>query len=279
MKTAIVNKIIPFSSVDGPGNRTAIFLQGCNINCLYCHNPETINVCINCGECIEYCPTGAIKRSENGKVIWNEKKCTDCDECIRVCKNLSTPKVRVMTAEEVALEINKYKPFIQGITVSGGECTLQSEFITELFRITKKMGLTNFIDSNGTVALWNKKELLEVTDKVMFDLKAYDINEHVKLTGEGNENVLENIVRLGEVDKIFEVRTVIVPDILNNSETVERTSKLIAGINNNIRYKLIKYRKYGVRKDLQGTESPLDSYMEYLKEVATQNGCKDVIIV
>ncbi|MCM1988421.1 YjjW family glycine radical enzyme activase [Oceanirhabdus seepicola] len=279
MKTAIVNKIIPFSSVDGPGNRTAIFLQGCNINCLYCHNPETINVCNNCGKCIAHCHSGAVSRAESGKVIWDEKKCTDCDECIRICKNNSTPKVKFMTAEEVALEINKYRPFIQGITVSGGECTLQSEFITELFSITKKMGLTNFIDTNGTVALWNKKELLEVTDKVMFDLKAYDINEHVKLTGEGNENVLENIVRLGEVDKIFEVRTVIVPEILNNSETVEKTSKLIAGINDAIRYKLIKYRKYGVRKDLKGIESPLDSYMEYLKEIATQNGCKDVVIV
>ena len=80
MKTAIINKIIPFSSVDGPGNRVVIFLQGCNISCLYCHNPETINTCINCGECIETCPTEAISIGIDGRIVWNEKKCIDCDE-------------------------------------------------------------------------------------------------------------------------------------------------------------------------------------------------------
>lgn len=68
-----INKIIPFSSVDGPGNRTAIFLQGCNFNCVYCHNPETINLCNNCGLCVRQCPTEALHIEEN-IVIWDKSK-------------------------------------------------------------------------------------------------------------------------------------------------------------------------------------------------------------
>ena len=72
--TAPVNKIIPFSCVDGPGNRTAVFLQGCNQNCLYCHNPETINLCRNCGACVKTCPAGALSMAD-GLVSYNYKVC------------------------------------------------------------------------------------------------------------------------------------------------------------------------------------------------------------
>ena len=98
---AIVNRIIPFSSVDGPGNRTAIFLQGCNINCKYCHNPETRRLCINCGACVGQCPAGALSLGEDNRVIWDQGACVQCDTCIHVCPNDSSPKVREMTPEEV----------------------------------------------------------------------------------------------------------------------------------------------------------------------------------
>ena len=69
-----VNKIIPFSSVDGPGNRTAVFVQGCNFNCHYCHNPETRAVCISCGDCVATCPAGALTRSAEGLVLFDPTK-------------------------------------------------------------------------------------------------------------------------------------------------------------------------------------------------------------
>ena len=83
--TAPVNKIIPFSSVDGPGNRTAIFLQGCNINCRYCHNPETRAVCISCGTCDIECPKHAIIISSKGKFSIDKEKCVGCGICLSVC--------------------------------------------------------------------------------------------------------------------------------------------------------------------------------------------------
>ena len=90
---ALVNKIIAFSCIDGPGNRTAIFFQGCNFKCTYCHNPETINKCVNCGLCVKVCPVDALNIVDK-KVTWDDKKCVACDACIRECDNLSTPKTK-----------------------------------------------------------------------------------------------------------------------------------------------------------------------------------------
>ena len=111
MTKGIVNKIIPFSAVDGPGNRTVIFLQGCNFDCLYCHNPETINFCNNCGICIETCEPKALSLI-NDKINWNTDICTQCDKCLDVCPSKSSPKTLYLSIEELFTEINKNKLFI-----------------------------------------------------------------------------------------------------------------------------------------------------------------------
>ncbi|GAA0121714.1 MAG: YjjW family glycine radical enzyme activase [Clostridium argentinense] len=277
-KTALVNKIIPFSTVDGEGNRTAIFLQGCNFNCLYCHNPETINTCINCGKCVNYCEYGALSMVD-GKVNYNREKCVNCDSCIAACNHNSSPKVSIMTVQDIMKVLNKTKYFISGITVSGGECTLQSDFLIELFREVKKLGLTTFLDTNGSLPIYDNLELLEVTDKTMIDLKAFDSEENKYLTGMKNETVIENINKLAKMDKIYEIRTVVVPEVLNNQRTVEMGSKLISELNPNIIYKLIKYRPLGVREDLIKSYTPSNEYMEKLKNIAMKNNVKNVVVV
>ncbi|QIB26747.1 YjjW family glycine radical enzyme activase [Caloranaerobacter azorensis] len=272
-----VNKILPFSSVDGPGNRTVIFLQGCNFDCLYCHNPETINYCINCGICVYECPYDALTIVDN-KVVWNEKCCKNCDLCIKVCPNLSSPKVKLMTVDEVMDFIKKVKPFISGITISGGECTLQYNFVIEIFRKTKAMGLTTFLDSNGYIPLNKLGLLVENMDMAMIDLKSFDRDEHLKLTGKDNQTVIENIKYLAEINKLYEVRTVIMPCVLDNYYNVDNISKLIASLNPNIRYKIIKYRPIGVRKGVCSF-MPDDKLMKKLFNLASRNGCKNVILV
>ncbi len=274
----IVNKIIPFSSVDGPGNRTSIFLQGCNFNCIYCHNPETINLCSNCGLCLLSCPTKALTK-DNGKVLWNKANCCNCDSCIKTCNSCSSAKVQSMSADEVMEEIMNYKPFISGITVSGGECTLQEEFLVELFKRAKKENLTCFIDSNGSKDFRKMNELTELCDKVMLDVKVWDKDTHNKYIQFDNTNVLNNLEYLISIDKLYEVRTVVVPDIFNNEETVERVSKIIGKSNLNIRYKLIIFRALGVREEIKNMKSPTLDTMEQLKLIAHKNGVKDVVIV
>lgn len=273
-----INKIIPFSNVDGEGNRMAIFLQECNYNCLYCHNPETINKCLSCGRCVSECPVGAIKLV-NGQVEYDINKCVNCDKCVSACERNSSPKISKLTVAEVMDKIDKIKYFISGITVSGGECSLQRDFLVELFAEVKKLGLTTFMDTNGSTPIYKDKELLDVTDKTMIDLKAFDVEDSIKLTGVDNEIVIKNIKELGAMDKIYEIRTVVVPDVLNNEYTVDEGSKLLASINPNIQYKLIKYRPMGVRKSLLKANSPSIEYMKELEAIVHRNGIKNTIIV
>jgi len=90
-RSALVSRVLPFSCVDGPGNRLVLFLQGCNFSCPGCHNPHTIGLCDDCGDCLAVCPSGALTMSE-GKVHWQEALCTDCDACLRPARAAPIPK-------------------------------------------------------------------------------------------------------------------------------------------------------------------------------------------
>lgn len=275
---AIVNRILPFSSVDGPGNRTVIFLQGCNFNCLYCHNPETINTCNNCGSCVKACKYNALSM-EGGKIIWDKALCENCDACLKHCPHSSSPKALEMTLEQVLIEIRKTRSFISGITVSGGECTLQSQFLLELFIEVKKMGLTTFVDTNGSTPLYKNEALLKAMDMAMLDVKSFKEEEHKMLTGMSNLVVLENLKELAIQNKLYEVRTVIVPETLENYLTVDKVSKQIAKLNPDIRYKIIKYRTNGVRTGMLNSYTPSEEIIKELIALANGNGCNNVICV
>lgn len=277
---AVVTNIIPFSSVDGPGNRTAIFLQGCNIDCKYCHNPETRKMCIHCGLCVNVCPAGALQMID-GKVMFEPVKCVKCDTCIRTCPHDSTPRTRKMTPEEVYAVVKKQVPFIRGITVSGGECMLRPDFIEELFRLAKRDKLTTLIDSNGTIPFQKYPKLLEVTDGVMLDIKAFDAKEHQNVTGVTNETVLENAVYLAERKKLYEVRAVIVPELYSTEESVRSIGAFLAPYLkiNDIQFKIIAYRPMGVRKQYANYPVPSSEYLQYLRDILVEQGFRHIVII
>ena len=152
-------------------------------------------------------------------------------------------------------------------------------FLVELFREIKKIGLSIFVDTNGTYDFANDTELVNLIDNVMLDIKSFKSKEHEVLTGMNNKMVLKNANYLGSIGKLYEVRTVIVPNILDNEYNVDNISKLIVSIDKNIRYKIIKYRPIGVREDKIKSVSPDDEYMDVLNDIAINNGCMDVIIV
>lgn len=277
---APVNKIIDHSLVDGDGNRTAIFFQGCPFRCQYCHNPETMALCIHCGLCVSHCPTGALSLRE-GKVVWEESLCVGCDSCLKACPHLSSPKVREMTVEEVVDRIRKNMPFIRGITCSGGECTLYASFMTQLFQKTKALGLSNLIDSNGVLDFSQAEELLSVSDGVMLDIKCFDRESHIRLTGQDNHLVLQNAVYLAQRGLLPEIRTVVIPGVLPNEDTVRRTCQLLSPYlgQGSIRYKLIAFRPMGVREEYRHYPVPSRSEMEALAGIARENGFSQVLIV
>ena len=279
--TAPVNKIIPFSVVDGPGSRFAVFFQSCGFSCAYCHNPETMRMCTGCGSCLEVCPSQALKRaggeSHTGSILWDPKLCCGCDACIKACTNSSSPRIRYMTAGDILEEMHTALPFIQGITVSGGECTIWELLVTELFGRVKQLGKTTFADTNGQRAFREMKELTRVMDKAMLDVKAWDERTHIRLTGQSNRTVLSNLEYLGSIGKLYEVRTVIVPGYLPNEETVEQVGRIIRDFPD-VRYKLIRFRTFGVKGDLREQESPSEEYMEELKQLALSRGVKEVVL-
>ena len=271
-RTARINKIIPFSNVDGPSNRMAIFFQGCPFNCLFCHNPETINICNNCGLCIKTCLSQALAL-EDDKVVWDKAKCVNCDTCIATCPNNSSPKILEMDTEELLKEIKKASPYIEGITTSGGECTLYMDYLLELFPKVKELGLTILLDSNGSYDFSNDDRLLSLIDGVMLDVKATNKEWSNTLISYPNEIVLKNLEYLLNQNKLYEVRTVIFPDKdEENKETIKYVSNIIK---DKCDYKLIRYRPFGVREEYKkvvGLTTTEESYAQESVDYAIKCG-------
>ncbi len=278
--TAPVNKIIPFSNVDGPSNRTAIFFQGCPFNCLFCHNPETINMCVNCGVCVKNCPVHALSFDDSGNVVWDKGKCVQCDTCIKVCPHCSSPKITMMSVADVMKEIRRTLPYIAGITTSGGECTLQNEFLIELFTEVQKLGKTCLIDSNGSFDFESDPRVLSVCDGVMLDVKAYPAEWHRHLIGHDREIVLKNLHYLLEQGKLYEVRTLIFPGRDDENEAAVRYVSEVIG--DRCFYKIIRYRPFGVREkylpELGDFTTDEDYAMKYVELAQSLGAAKAYII-
>ena len=276
---APVNRIIPFSNVDGPGNRTSIFFQGSPFNCLFCHNPETIHLCKNCGLCLETCPAGALS-VYGGTVRWDSAKCVQCDTCIKLCPHDASPKIRWMTVEDVLKEVRRAAAYTEGITTSGGECTLQNEFLIELFTEVHRLGKSCLIDSNGSFDFEADPRVLAVSEGVMLDVKAAEKTWSDELISYPQDVILKNLDYLLTVGKLYEVRSLIFP---GRDRENEETVRYVAGkIKDRCYYKIIRYRPYGVReryrKMLGEFETDAD-YAERFARLARSLGAEKAYVV
>lgn len=274
---APVNRILPFSSVDGPGNRCAVFLQGCSFNCLYCHNPETIRPCDGCGLCLSVCPTGAIRR-EGGAIRYDRHACVLCDACIKACPKSSCPRLRWLSPEQTMEELRRNLPFVRGLTVSGGECTLHRDYLLALADLAHQEGLTFLLDSNGSYDFEADRALTDAIDGVMLDVKAWDPQEHRRLCGCGNETVLRNLSYLARAGKLAEVRTVVVPEEMNAEETVRELSRRLCALGAAaVPYKLIRFRPMGVRAAYKQLRVPSEAEMVALETIARTEGMEQIV--
>lgn len=273
-----INKIIPVSTVDGPGARTAIFVQGCNLKCAYCHNPETINLCIHCGKCVPGCPVEALA-IEDKKVVWNEEICINCDNCVKVCPYLSSPKVKLYTPESLLEEIEPNIPFIRGITVSGGECTIYPNFISKLFSLVKARGKYTLIDANGKIDFSKYPEMLDHADGVMLDIKAWDDDVFKNLTeNERDVSICENIKYLLSRKKLFEIRLVCEKDWVDAKNSLKSLKECIPHEFADVSLKLIAYRNHSAKLRMKDTPSTTPEQMEIYRKYAESLGFKNIVV-
>jgi pyruvate formate lyase activating enzyme len=186
-----------------------------------------------------------------------------------------------MTAGAVMAEIEPSLPFIRGITVSGGECTLYPHFLRKLGKLTRERGLTFFLDSNGSYDFAKDPELLELSDGVMLDLKADpdDSAAHRRVTGREGYDILGQAELLARAGKLWELRTVVSPGLFDAAALVEKACRRLAGTGGTLRYKLIRYRAVGVRPAAAAAlAAPADGVLEELARLCGAYGVEAVIL-
>lgn len=206
-----IHSIESFGSVDGPGIRFVIFLKGCAMRCRYCHNPDT----------------------------WNR----DSED--------------MRTADELLAQAVRFRCYWGkkgGITVSGGEALLQMYFLVDLFRKAKQMGINTVLDTSAQP--FRREEpffsrfntLMQYTDLVLLDIKHIDSDEHRKLTGWDNKNILDCARYLSDIHKPVWIRHVLVPTITDNDGYLHRLHDFIATLDNVQKVEVLPYHTLGVYK-------------------------------
>ena len=279
--TALINRIIEYSAINGPGNRLVLVFQGCNFRCQYCHVPDTLGNCNGCGICSFHCPAGALKLDVPGIAPqWIEENCINCGACINSCRKDSSPKIKKMSIKDILDYVALRRKYIKGITCSGGECTLHAEFMAELFPILHHQKLSCLIETNGSLDFEKHSDLLDCCDGFVVDIKAADNLKHEKLTGRGNEQVLKSARYLAQRGKLVEVRTLVTAADFGAEETITKTADLLHPFlkKQGIVYRLIPFRVFGVRREFRNLGTPPRERMESLRNLALSSGFTRVLI-
>lgn len=253
MKSGIVFDIQNLSFHDGPGLRTTVFLKGCPLRCPWCSNPESQDPrpqlmlyperCVNCGECVKVCPTGAAE----GKGI-----CTNCGRCVDACLH-GARKIagREMTSEEVIKEVLKDKVFYGadgGVTVSGGEALMQPEFLLEILHGCKEAGIHTVLDSTAFCKPEIFRKIIPYVDLAYVDMKCIIPEIHEKLMAVKNDWILENIKYMDQNGHAFNIRMPIIPGYNDSDEIIDETIRFLKELKSDFKTWLLPFHAYGKSK-------------------------------
>lgn len=277
---AMISDIKRFAVHDGDGIRTTVFLKGCPLKCVWCHNPESIdfkpqlayyeNKCISCGECVFVCPSGAHKITQEGH-IFERDLCVACGKCEISCLGQALKFYgKEMTVDELLPILLEDKDFYEtsggGVTLSGGECLMQADFCAELLQMLKKEGINTAVDTCGYVPKESIDKVLPYTDTFLYDIKAIDENVHIKCTGKSNRLILENIKYIDSLDKSIEVRIPYVPNY--NDNQIKQIADFLKGLKNSIKVRILPYHNYaGSKYEALNMESSLPTKLPDEEEI------------
>lgn len=294
----LIYNIQKFCINDGPGIRTTVFLKGCMLNCLWCHNPESKSPkkqlmlhsgrCIGCGKCIAACPENLHSFSESGEHCIERGRCTACGKCAEVCTGALELVGREADTEEILKEVMRdalfYKNSGGGITLSGGEPLMQPEFTLALLKAAKEKGLHTCIETCG-FAKWEQIEtLIPYVDIFLWDYKECDPARHKAYTGVSADVILENLHRLNEAGASVILRCPIIPGYNDREEHFAAIAQLAEELSSVICVDIEPYHPLGKPKSeslgetyaLDALTFPTDETVEYWINTISKNTTKPV---
>lgn len=292
--TGIVFDIKKFSIHDGPGIRTTVFLKGCPLQCVWCHNPEGISSkpeihiweqrCIACGNCVEICPNSAVS-FQDGLRLWDRDVCTRCGRCASLCPAETVQLIgKTVSVADVMAEIEKdvicYDQSGGGVTFSGGEPLNQIRFLKALLESCKDQKIHTAVDTCGLSPWKNYQEIIPYTDLFLFDLKLMDEPRHKELTGASNQLILENLQRLVNQGKQIVVRLPIIPGLNNQPENIAETRSYLQSLGSILKVDILpyhriasdKYRRMQNEYKLEAIPTPTDTEMESIASQFRSDG-------
>ena len=249
-----------FAIHDGPGIRTLVYMKGCPLKCLWCSSPQTQkskpeimhnkNNCQKCGRCIDVCPVHVFTISDEDGIIIDRELCTFCGQCVESCPNDALKLIgHHISFEELYQDVNKDSPFYRrsngGVTVGGGEPTMQIEFVTAFLKRCKQTYIHTAIETCGYVKWDNMENLLKYVDLVYIDIKHMDPKVHKEITGVSNELILENAKKISAIKSMI-IRIPVIPGCNDSDDNIAVTARFAFDLGKIVLIKVKIPRFFGV---------------------------------
>ncbi len=281
-----------FAVHDGPGIRTTLFMKGCPLSCLWCHNPEGISYkkeialyahkCISCKRCESVCNNSAQLFGDR-KI--NRDKCILCGKCAEVCFNDAiTLFGNEMTVDEAFNVLIEDKDFYEtsggGVTISGGECMMQAYFVKELLKKLKAENIHTAVDTCGYAPQSAFSLVSPYTDLFLYDIKAFSEETHIKCTGKSNKLIWENLEFLDKNNKKCIIRYPVIPTY--NDFEAEQIAEKLSRFNNVESVDILSYHNFSgskyealsLKNTMPKVDPPTNEQIAFIKNIFSSKGLK-----
>lgn len=258
----IVFDISRYCLDDGPGIRTTVFLKGCPLHCIWCHNPESnskeieigydASKCVNCKVCSRVC-TNHCHEFIGNEHHFNRHLCIKCGRCIEACEMQALSQIgKKMNVDEVMKIVCRdqafYKSSQGGMTLSGGEIMFQFDFALSLLKEAKKRNIHTCVETTGFVDSQKLLKMIPYVDLFLYDCKQMDSSLHKKYTGVGNELIIKNLKEIDNQGKEVILRLPLIPNINDNENHFKQVGQLANELENILYLEVLPYHPLGLSK-------------------------------